>query len=229
MSGSELTNPDELGAASASVTAGLNQDVFELHWSGGANAILYTLPNAWPQIKAWSFLCAPQSCSCLTFEITAPTPVTLAANGSVTGSHRATAHAGLGSPTTGTLVDNDIVIHALDPPQSFDRRFSTFLSPGVYTLYYEAYAIAGEGATGNASASLDIVMTLSPVGDCSDGLDNDNDNLVDLDDSDCEDGTDASKAAPPPGVPALGTAGLSIALTTLLLLAPYHLRARRRA
>ena len=72
-------------------------------------------------------------------------------------------------------------------------------------------------------------MTLSPVGDCSDGLDNDGDALVDLDDSNCEDGTDTSEAPSPPAVPALSTAGRSIALTTILLLALIRLRARRRA
>jgi len=110
---------------------------------------------------------------------------------------------------------------------SFERRLSTTSNPRFYSLSYQAYALAGSTGA-NASVSLAVVMTLSPVGDCSDGLDNDNDTLTDLDDSDCEDGTDTREAASPPGVPALGTAGRTIVLTALLLMTLPHLRARRR-
>jgi hypothetical protein len=93
-------------------------------------------------------------------------------------------------------------------------------------LSYAGYAVANYGAE-SASASLDIVMTLSPVGDCSDGLDNDGETLVDLDDSNCADGTDTSEAPDPPVVPALDAAGL-VALAAALLLAAYRLRTQRR-
>ena len=122
--------------------------------------------------------------------------------------------------------------------QNFDRRFSTTLSPGSYVLLYQAWGSTGEdtisgsggqGVNHDASASLNIVLTLSPVGDCSDGLDNDGDTLVDLDDSDCADGTDTSEASSsPPGVSAMSTAGRAVVLTTMLLLALNQLRTRRR-
>jgi hypothetical protein len=222
-SGSELVNPDEFGTAAGTVTAGLTGHVF--------TEISYTLPAAnLPQISPRSFLCPPYSypytpCSeLLTFSLDVPTPITLAASGTAAGFGNATSSYSL----SGTAVFDLITDSYDDPSQRFDRRFSTTLSPGTYTLGFAAHAIASEGSTSIASASLDIVMTLSPVGDCSDGLDNDRDTLVDLDDGGCIDGTDPAETTAPP-VPALGAAGRTAVISALLLASLAALRARRRS
>jgi hypothetical protein len=235
-SGAGISNPSAFGSASGSGTAGLNSNVFSAHWSGHAHLTNAGPFNDW--ITAQSFFCPTQGYSWCTnplwFQLSAPTPITLAARGSVSlsptggGESRfslARATSFNGSLIESTAIDSVTVYSPAGTSDSFDRRLSTTLNPGFYVLSYQSFASADVGGD-NAAASLDIVMTLSPVGDCSDGLDNDGDTRVDLDDSNCEDGTTASEATP---VPALGTAGRAIALTTILLLTLIRLRARRRA
>jgi len=232
-SGAAISNPSSFGSASGSGAAGLDSNVFSAHWSGQAH-----VTNAIPTwLQARSFFCTPPDgpwcTNPLWFEVSAPTPFTLAASGAVsllpTGggsiSLGLVRHSSLNGPAVEIIVNDDVSAYSPQPSDGFERRLSTTLNPGFYHLSYEAWAQA-TAAGHNASASLDVVMTLSPVGDCSDGLDNDGDTLVDLDDSNCEDGTDSSEA---PSVPALGTAGRAIALTAILLLALNQLRARRRA
>ncbi len=113
--------------------------------------------------------------------------------------------------------------------ENFDRQFSTTLSPGFYGLRYDGHAFVNENSTSNnVTASLDIVMTLSPVGDCSDGLDNDGDSLADLDDGGCVDGTDPAETTASP-VPALGAPGLAAVVVAMGLAGLLALSAWRRA
>ena len=235
-SGAAISNPSSFGSASGSGSAGLDSNVFSAHWSGQAN-----VTNAVPTwLAARSFFCTKQDgpwCTIpLWFEVSAPTPFTLAASGTVsllpTGggySHLGLVrHSSLNGPAVEIIVNDDVSAYSPQPSDSFERRLSTTLNPGFYRLSFEAWAQA-TSAGHNASASLDVVMTLSPVGDWPDGLDYDGDALADLNDPDCADGTDTNEAASPASEPALGTAGRATALTAILLLALDHLRARRRA
>ena len=233
-SGAGITVPIGFGSASGSGTAGLESNVFSAHWSGQAH--VNSSPNGW--VYAQSHFCPPQDgpwcTNPLWFEVTAPTPFTLVARGTASGltsgggggaSFALARYSSMNGQYLETIVYDSVSADFPETSDSFERRLSTTLNPGFYSPAYQAIASAG-AAGANGSASLDVVMTLSPTGDCSDGLDNDGDTLVDLDDSNCEDGTDTSEATP---VPALGTAGRAVALTTLLLLTLHHLRARRRA
>jgi hypothetical protein len=233
-SGAAISNPSAFGSASGSGTAGVVSNVFSAHWSGQAH--VSNASSNW--VSAQSHFCPPQDgpwCSNpLWFEVSEPTPLTLAASGTVspfTSGGGGTTNLGLirYSSVNGQALEliayDNMSAYFPQTSDSFELRLSTTLNPGIYSLRYQAFTTAGS-TSANASASLDVVMTLSPVGDCSDGIDNDGDGLVDLDDANCEDGTTASEATP---VPALGTAGRTIALTTLLLLALNQLRARRRA
>jgi len=235
-SGSEVSPPNPpntFSTVSGTVTAGVYDYVFSLKWTG-AGHMTRTGQSDSPFAAAYSHLCAVAffegPCDQLTFQVSAPTPITLAASGTAANGQ---AHSGFvlfcDSTNPTTIIQDEAELSNGPGSENFDHRFSTTVSPGVYVFRYSGYVTLGESASLDASASLNIVLTLSPVGDCSDGLDNDGDTLVDLDDSDCVDGTDTSEAASPPGVPALSTAGRVALLTALLLLTLPHLRARPRA
>jgi hypothetical protein len=206
-----------------------------------------TPPEMNPYGRAYSQLCSTAflevgSCPGLVFQVSSPTPITIAASGTAVTSgyggadssyalYRCSSSSSCRFTAFEDVITDFVDVTTPDVSKSFDRRFSTTLSPGFYGFGAGGFAVVNEAnsISNNVTASLDIVLTLSPVGDCSDGLDNDGDTLVDLDDSDCADGTDTSEAAPlPPGVPALGAAGRAVVLTTLLLLTLHHLRARRQ-
>ncbi len=115
--------------------------------------------------------------------------------------------------------DNNDSVDQIVPP-------SGYVNPGVSQTASRTYATEGEKTVkvraedkaGALSAWESITFTCSnpppppppPETQCSDGIDNDGDGLIDNDDPDCSDSADGSEFSTPPPPPGPGPADLSI-------------------